>query len=151
MSSPRQLQQIWIKKAHRGPMDSKEQARLIVGKGLVDNANQGGKRQVTILSSEAWQAAAKQLGRSVDPSARRANLVVSGVDLEDSRGKILEIGTAAILIHGETRPCERMDEACKGLRSALAPNWRGGVYGTVLRDSEIRVGDPVVWKSLDSS
>ena len=38
------LEKIWIKRARRGPMDAKEHATLVAGKGLRDNANQAGKR-----------------------------------------------------------------------------------------------------------
>ena len=48
-------------------------------------------------------------------------------------------------INGETRPCERMDEARPGLRHALTPPWRGGAYGEVLDDGEIELGAPVEW------
>jgi MOSC domain-containing protein YiiM len=86
-----------------------------------------------------------ELEASVDPSARRANLMVSGLDLEESRERILQVGGCRIRIHGETRPCERMDEALPGLRDAMRSNWGGGAYGIVLVDGEIRVGDPVEW------
>jgi MOSC domain-containing protein YiiM len=36
-----------------------------------------------------------------------------------------------------------MDQAFPGLRAALAVGGRGGVYGEVLDDGEIAVGDPV--------
>ena len=48
------LQQIWIKRVHRGPMDAADRARVVAGKGIVGNANQGGKRQVTIVSNKHW-------------------------------------------------------------------------------------------------
>lgn len=146
MPTESQLLQIWIKRAHRGPMDNREQARLLAHQGLVDCANQGGKRQVTILSEEAWKDAERDLGESVDPVARRANLLVRGIDLEDSRNRVLRIGSARILVHGETRPCERMEEACRGLREALSPHWRAGAYGEVLNDAVIRIGDAVDWE-----
>ena len=149
MSSNNGLLQIWIKRARRGPMDSRSQARLIAGRGLVNNSDQGGKRQVTIVSSEAWDTAQADLGEMVDPVARRANLLVSGVDLEHSQGKVLQIGKALILINRETRPCERMDEASQGLRSALDPHWRAGAYGEVVHDADIQIGDSVSWQPAD--
>lgn len=40
---------------------------------------------------------------------------------------------------------KRMDQAYRGLRAAMSPDWRGGVYAVVLDDGEIRVGDAVSW------
>lgn len=139
------LEAIWIKRARLGPMDPVERAILRAGAGLLSNANQGGKRQVTIIAREAWAAATERLGVEIDPSARRANLMVSGVDLENTRGKILQIGSCRIQVWGETRPCERMDQARMGLRAALGEQCRGGVFGEVLDDGEIALGDGVQW------
>ena len=88
-----------------------------------------------------------ELGVSLDPSARRANLMVSGVDLEASRGRTLRIGGVRIRIRGETRPCERMDEAHDGLRAAMDGQWRGGAFGEVLDDGIVTLGDPVAWET----
>ena len=115
------LERIWIKRMKLGPMDPAERATLVAGRGLVGNANQGGKRQVTILSRERWQTVIDGLGADLPPIARRANLLVSGVDLEHTRGRILRIGSCRIRLLGETRPCERMDQAHEGLRAALDP------------------------------
>ena len=38
-------------------MDPVDRAELVAGRGLRGNANQGGKRQITILSEEAWNDA----------------------------------------------------------------------------------------------
>ena len=43
------LEAIWLKRMKLGPMDPHQNATLKAGSGLVDNANQGGKRQVTAL------------------------------------------------------------------------------------------------------
>ncbi|MGE0355013.1 MAG: MOSC domain-containing protein [Gemmatimonadales bacterium] len=134
---------IWIKRFHRGPMDPVPSATLIAGQGFLGSSDQGGKRQVTILEEEAWARMMAATGGSLDPSARRANLLVRGVALKGARGRILTIGACRIRIHGETRPCERMDEALPGLRAAMSPDWNGGVFGEILEGGEIRVGEEV--------
>ncbi|MGH7557900.1 MAG: MOSC domain-containing protein [Gemmatimonadota bacterium] len=140
------LEAIWIKRARLGPMDPVERATMVADRGLLDNANQGGWRQVTIIAQETWERLMEELGASVDPSARRANLMVSGLDLGGSRERVLQVGGCRIRIRGETRPCGRMDEALSGLQDAMRPRWGGGAFGIVLDDGEIRVGDEAIWE-----
>lgn len=139
-----QLEAIWIKRAKRGPMDPAERATLDA-RGLVGNANRGGRRAVTIVEREAFDRIRATLGDDVHPVMRRANLMVSGIRLADSRGRILAVGPCRIRVHGETRPCERMDEAFAGLRAALRSDWGGGISGVIEEGGEIVVGDPVRW------
>jgi len=136
---------IWIKRAHDGPMDRVGEAQLLAGRGLVGNANQGGRRQITVLDEAAWQNAQTELGVDVDPAARRANILVRGVDLQNSGGKTLRLADCLIRLLGETRPCDLMDEMQPGLRLALGPEWRGGAFGEILEGGTIRVGDAVRW------
>ena len=126
-----------------GVMDAASEAELVAGRGIRGNADQGRRRQVTVIEREAWDAALDELGDEVAPSARRANLMVSGVSLARSRGSVLRVGDCRLEIGGETRPCYRMDEALDGLEDALKKDWRGGVFCVVLDDGVIRVGDPV--------
>jgi MOSC domain-containing protein YiiM len=137
------LEQIWIKRFKKGPMDSADRARVVAGKGIVGNANQGGKRQVTIVSNRHWAETTAPLGDIPDPRLRRANLLVSDIDFAQARGKILKIGSVRVRIHGETRPCEQMEDAVPGLQDAMSVPWGGGAHGEVLDDGEISVGDRV--------
>jgi MOSC domain-containing protein YiiM len=133
-------------------MDPRPQATLVAGRGLAGNANQGGRRQVTLLEAERWADALAEigeigeLGAEMDPSRRRANLLISGLRLERTRGRILRVGPCRLRIFTETTPCERMDVVYPGLRKALRPEWRGGACAEVLEGGEIAVGDEVGWE-----
>jgi len=141
---PATLIGIFIKRAHTGPMDSTSSATLDE-KGLVGNADRGGFRPVTIMSKERWDDLMKVVGASLGPQVRRANLLLSGIDLENSRGKTLRIGPCRLRIGGETRPCDMMEDAAPGLQKAMASGWGGGVYATVVDAGPITVGDEVLW------
>jgi len=145
MASPGVLCAIWVKRAKLGPMDPVERAVAVAGRGLLGNADQGGRRQVTLIDAARWREAEAELGAAVEPSSRRANLMLEGIDLLGRHDAVLRIGDVRIRLRGETRPCERMDQAWPGLRAALSPEWRGGAYGELLDDGEIAVGDLVVW------
>ena len=141
------LNAIWIKRVRKGLMDPTESAQLVEGRGLEGSANQGGRRQVTLLELEVWEDLMRQLGADNGPDTRRANLLVSGLSLMDSRGRILRVGGQRIRIFGETKPCRQMEEAVPGLQDLMRPEWRGGAFGKVLDTGPIRVGDPVQWET----
>ena len=146
-TSSGRVEALWTKRSHRGVMDARTEATFVAGKGIDGNTCRSSTRQVTIIAREQWEAMMRELGAAVDPGARRANLMVSGVDLEASRGRTLRVGGVRIRIRGETRPCERMDEAHDGLRAAMDGQWRGGAFGEVLDDGLVTVGDAVTWET----
>lgn len=128
-------------------MQAVSEATLVEGLGLEGNADRGGYRQVTLLDADAWETAAAAVGAEIDPAARRANLLLRGVDLHESADRVLRIGDCRIKIRGETLPCARMEDAAPGLREALGPDWRAGAYGMVLDGGPLEVGDSVAWDS----
>jgi MOSC domain-containing protein YiiM len=139
------VEALWTKRAHRGVMDAHGEVRFVAGKGIDGNTCRSSTRQVTIIVKEQWDAMMRELDGALDPAARRANIMVSGVVLARSRGRVLRLGGVRVRIRGETRPCERMDEALEGLRSAMDAEWRGGAFGEVLDDGPVHVGDAVEW------
>ena len=128
----------------RAPMEL-HQSRALSPEAGVDGDLRGrpGRRQVTVVSRESWEAACAVLGRKLPWTARRANLLVEGVELEGTPGRRLRVGEAWLEVTGETEPCARMDEAAGGLRAALEPSWRGGITCRVLFGATIFAGDPV--------
>jgi MOSC domain-containing protein YiiM len=136
---------IWLKRFKRGPMDAVSEAEALQGRGLQSNANQGGRRQITLIDESRWREAREELGVDVDPRARRANVMLRGIDLERTNGRLLRLGNCVVRIYGETRPCNLMDEAQPGLRKALSPRWRGGAFAEIVAGGTIRVGDAAEW------
>jgi len=128
-------------------MDPVTSAVVEPGLGLEGNADRGGRRQVTIISRERWAELMRDLGADLPPATRRANLMISGLDLQNSRGRILRIGDARLRITGETRPCERMEEAHAGLQALMRERWGGGAFAEVLDGGDIYVGHAVEWES----
>ena len=137
------VEALWTKRAHRGVMDPADAITLVEGKGIDSDANLGrSKRQVTIIEKEVLDQIMADLP-DVEPGMRRANIMVSGIRLENTRDHILTLGGVRILLHGETLPCERMDAQVEGFTAALDPHWNGGAFGVVLNDGEVKVGDAV--------
>jgi MOSC domain-containing protein YiiM len=144
------LERIWIKRAHRGPMDDVHHAHCAAGQGLVGNVDRSRRRQITILERESWDRLMGAFTTTRDPSMRRANLLVSGISLAHTRGGTLRIGDVRLLVGGEVTPCERMDDVLTGLQEAMRADWAGGVFAQVLTSGTIRVGDEVAWEPATS-
>lgn len=142
---PGRLEAIWIKRAHGGPMDPATSATLVPGQGVLGSVGRSSRRQVTLIEREVWEAVVRAVGVPVPPSARRANLMVSGISLAGTRGRVLRIGGVRVRINGETKPCERMEEAAPGLRDAMYDDWGGGAFAAVLDEGIVGVGDIVRW------
>ncbi len=149
MSTIPSLVAIFIKRAKGGRMDAHLAAVLEPGRGLVGNADRGGRRQITLLSEERWAELMQEVGASLGPEARRANLLISGIDLENTRGRVLHVGQCRLRIGGETLPCEQMEDAAAGLQNVMRERWGGGAFAEVLDGGPIAVGDAVSWELED--
>src|SRR5688500_9620948 len=146
---PGRLEAIWLKRAHRGPMDPATSATLVPGQGVRGSVGRSSRRQVTIIEREVWEAVVRAVGIPVPPSTRRANLMVSGISLAETRGRVLVIGGVRLRINGETKPCERMEEAAPGLRDAMYDDWGGGAFAAVLYEGDGTIRGVVRWEDTE--
>ncbi len=128
----------------RAPMETLDSAEISTATGVAgDSRGKPGDRQVTLLSARAWQAACAELGRDIEWTTRRSNLLIDDMDLPRAAGHIIAIGNVRLKTTIEIAPCSRMDEQVDGLTAALQPEWRGGVGCEVLDGGIVSIGDPV--------
>ena len=129
----------------RAPMVVFASAKVSFKHGVGDDFRglKRNNRQITLMSIEGWEAALKELGKDLHWTTRRANILVKGIDLENTTGEVLKVGSFLVEITGELNPCERMDEQVAGLTKALTPNWRGGVTCKLLREGIVNEKDKV--------
>ena len=126
------------------PMVEHETAELRPGVGVVgDVPGRSPAREVTVVHREAWQSACLELGEQVPWTDRRANLLVTGLDLRATTGAELRIGGVRLRVTGETQPCRIMDRQRVGLRGVLEPDWRGGASCTVITGGTVSLGNKV--------
>ena len=121
---------IAVREKHRAAMTEIPLVSITAEAGLSGDFYGGrgsANRQVTVLAAEAWQAVCRDHGQDLPWTVRRANLLIEGLPLAHTTGAIITIDNVQLEITGETDPCNRMDEASAGLRSAIEPEWRGGV------------------------
>ncbi len=128
----------------RASMETLENAIISEQTGVADDfRGKPGKRQVTLLSSRAWQAVCDELGQEIPWTTRRSNLLIEDMELPTSAGQTIVIGEVCLRITMEVDPCSRMEEQVSGLKRALQPDWRGGVACVVLHGGEVAIGDAV--------
>ena len=136
---------IAFKSGKSGDMKEIPEAEVSLDKGIPgDHRGRPGKRQVTVLAKQGWEDACREVDAVIPWLARRANLYVEGIDLEESTGGQIRIGHLILEITGETAPCNRMDQVKPGLQETLRPGWRGGVCCRVRQPGKIQPGDTAV-------
>jgi len=141
---------IATKPASRAPMVLLEAAEITIGKGISgDFRGQMEDRQVTILFPDDWDRVCKISGGKLPWERRRANLLIEGLPNPKCIGGVFTVGQVVLEVTGETKPCNRMNQAFPGLKMLLTPDWRGGVTCRVLKGGEIKTGDHVSYAKDD--
>lgn len=134
------------KEKSRAPMIEVQTVKISRTNGVEnDFRGKSQKRQVTILNKEDWLNACNEAGKILSWTTRRANLFVEGLQLKNTTAGHIRIGKVDLEITGETKPCERMEEALPGLKKALSVDWRGGVTCRVVKEGTISISDEIIF------
>ncbi len=131
----------------RAPMRELSEVEAVVGGALAGEEGRKAERGLFLLASGQWAEVTRELDADLPWHTRRANVLVESDSLTHLVGRTIRIGEAEVAITKESGPCARMDELHSGLREALKPNCRGGVYGHIVNGGMIRVGDVVALSS----
>ena len=128
-------------------MQEREAAEVRTESGVEGDARgKPGKRQVTVIAREDWEAACREVDVELAWTLRRANLLVEGIALRPEPGARITLGTAVLEVTGETDPCVRMDQTKQGLYDALEKDARGGVCCRVIESGRVAKGDEAIWE-----
>jgi MOSC domain-containing protein YiiM len=136
---------IAFKATSKAPMQTCDEVNISLSKGIEDDFRGTAKnRQVTVLSTVAWQQVCKEMDTELPWTIRRSNLLVDKLTFSPADvGKTFHIGDVKLEITRETDPCSRMDDQHQGLKSAMMSDWRGGVCCKVIKAGSLKVGDTV--------
>lgn len=134
---------IALRSPNTGPMREVSAADAVAGGGLVGDVKSAEQRGITLLAARQWERVTDELAADLPWHTRRANVLVECDALGHLIGKRIRVGPVEVEVIAETRPCNLMDQQHPGLRAALVPDCRGGVYGRILTSGPIHVGDAV--------
>lgn len=147
------VEAIYVGPEAQGLMGSVEEVEAIPGVGLDGDryatrkgSFSGGPspgRALTLIESEAVEAARRDYGIELDAADTRRNVVTRGVALNHLVGREFTIGTVRVRGVKLNEPCEHLEKVSgrAGIRKALAH--RGGLRADILEGGRIRVGDAV--------
>lgn len=155
------LEAIYLRPARGVDCISVQQVEAIAQSGLkgdrtskVPSRNpKGSNRQVTLIQAEHLLVVSALVGKPVDASALRRNLVISGINLLATKSLFkdqpmqLTIGEVTLEVTGPCDPCSKMEKVLgKGGYNAMRGH--GGMAARIIKGGEIKVGDKVSCTAL---
>lgn len=133
-------------------MTSVEEVRAVEGRGLEGDryfdragtwsSRPGTGREITLIESEAVEAAARDYGLNLFPGDARRNLVTTGVSVNHLVGKEFVVGEVRLRGMRLCEPCEHLADLT-GQPVVPALVHRGGLRAEIVSGGFIRVGDPI--------
>jgi MOSC domain-containing protein YiiM len=135
------------------PVESRDEIEAVPGRGLRSDryfyrrGTWSGVpkpgREVTLIETEAVDAARREFGIELEPGQARRNIVTAGVRLNDLVGREFIVGEVRLVGVRLCEPCEYVADLT-GQDVVKALIHRGGLRADILEGGTIRVGDPIV-------
>jgi MOSC domain-containing protein YiiM len=130
---------IFIAEKRGQPMRSVESADALASGGLKGDRK---PQQVTLIESEAIEAATRDYVLELEPIETRRNILTRGVALNHLVGQDFSVGPVRLRGLELCEPCSHLEGLTrKGVLRALIH--RGGLRAQVLEGGTIRVGDGI--------
>lgn len=125
------------------PMKQVSEIRAIAGAGLEGDRYSGtgrADRHITLIESEAIEAANRDYSVTIDPQESRRNLLTSGIALNHLIGREFQIGEVRLRGLRLCEPCTHL-EGLTGKQMIKALRHRGGLRAEILESGTIHAGD----------
>jgi MOSC domain-containing protein YiiM len=135
------------------PMQPADEIEAITGQGLRGDryAQKSGtftrgeiepSQQVTLIESEAIEAAVRDAKLDITHLDTRRNLLTEGVPLNHLVGKTFTVGSVTLRGVKLCEPCGHLEKlTCAGIEKTLLH--RGGLRAEVVQGGTLRVGDTI--------
>ena len=147
-----QVVAIYVAPAEGAPMEARDEAVAIAGKGLDGDryaieagkfsGTKIGKRAITLIEREAIAAANAAYDLGLTEQESRRNVVVEGVPLNHLVGREFLVGGVRLRGFDFSEPCAYL-EGLTGKPARKALVHRGGLRAEIIEGGPIRVGDAV--------
>ncbi len=149
------LEAIFITPAKAGPMQSVSEIVATTNCGLAgdrydqsQSAQPKAIKQITLIESEAIEAATRENQIPFEPILSRRNLLTRGVPLNHLVGQTFRIGDVVLRGLELCEPCGHLEKlTVVGIRKALIH--RGGLRAEILSGGKLHVGDTIEHFAMD--
>jgi MOSC domain-containing protein YiiM len=145
-----EVQGIFVTSTNGTALRAVQSLRAVPGKGPEGDRNffaEGSPdkefdRQITLIESEAIDAARREYQVELQPVETRRNILTQGVALNHLVGREFTVGQVRLRGTMLCEPCGHLEKLTReGVRKSLIH--RGGLCAQILTEGEIRVGDSI--------
>ena len=126
------------------------QAILMKNKGIINDRYYGNfnknYEQVTLIESEKIDNFNKEIKKKVDYKDFRRNIITSGIDLNKTINKKIQINNIILRIHELCQPCRYLQKKLKIKNLVKLLAFKSGVRAEIIKSGEVSTYDKIIIK-----